>query len=188
MTEYLCRIAKLKYGGSWEYKVLDVTKIGYNANNADKVFHPLILRSLSTILTVDTDDPAAVEAQGFPTIICDFAQVDEKIPFGFVHKGVGDSEGEKFVECMSYFSQLRKWLYAARLLSTNKLYLQFFVTNPSDDDDPQVKFDPINIPLGILPGFGWRGVPSNLTLKDFEAGDGSIEMSLSWQHGVVIPV
>ncbi len=184
---YHCRIAKLKVDGSWEYKVLDLLKVGYNAQDSDKVFHPMLLRSISTILTV-SGDTGHIEAQRFPTIIVDFGQVDEKIPFSFVHVGVGSSEGDKFIECMTYFSQIREWLQHARLVSTNKLYLQFFVTNADDDDDPQVKFDPQRIPLGSIPGLGWRGVPSNLQLTDFEAGDGSIQLSLTWQVGIVIPI
>jgi len=183
MTEFLCRIA-VKSGSDWTHKVLTVSSFKMNSKNSAKVFHPLMLRSLSTVISLTVGGQANV----WPTVIADFGQWNETMSIKGYIPGTGDDEGAKFVDATRKYSYLRRWIMRNQADSTNYMYAQMYMTDIDDDTDPEVAFDPTSTPFGTTPGFGYPGMITSLDMDDYKAGDGDIKYTISFQVGRVIPL
>jgi hypothetical protein len=189
--DYVCRIA-IKTTSGWQYRVLDVESFTMTSSDAAKVFHPLILRSFATIIGLGGTEVGYVNSNVFPSIVADFGQWNEVISVDCYIKGETDDTdtgtGSKFVDLVDKYSYLRNWIIQTQAVVTNKVFLQLYTTDTSDDDSPDVKFDPIKVPAGTKSGWGYRGMVKDFNMKPYKAGDGRLNFTLSFQVGLVIPI
>lgn len=187
MTSYICRIAVKTLSG-WQHKVINVESYNIKSKNSSKVFHPLMLRFLATVIGIGGTDVGYENSNVWPTLVADFGQWNEIISVKCYISGEGDVDSAKFVDAVDRYSYLRRWLIRVQAVKDNKVYLQLFMTDVGDDVTPEVAFDPVDTPLGTVTGRGYRGMITGIDMDDHKAGTPAVSFTLTFQVGVVLPI
>lgn len=176
---YICRIAAQlgpDAGGGWVYRNLNIKTIGVDCNHKVRTFDPILVRAIAEDVGLDFT---------LPTIQLDFGQWDETLVVKCFYEGAQ----KNVTEALIWWSQFRAWLRYIHVDPYNRLFLQLFVMNPDYPAGPSCALDPISQPLTVaVPGMGWRGSATGITLDNFDAGKGVISYTLKWKHGLVVPI
>ena len=180
MVQGNCRLAR-NYGQhreSWDSWGLIVDKISGSHDNKVMRTNPLTAKLLSTIL---------FNGNILPGLIVDFGQWDETYNVTCSYKAP-DAQDDPLGGAMDYVAALRRWIITSQSDSLSRMYLQFYTTAEDDlhgTDGPNVYLDAGNIPLGMTPHWGYRGIVTSLG-DSYDAGKGVCIYTLTFAVGFVL--
>ena len=183
-----CRLAIQDYlAGTWlDYRVLKCKTFTYNTKNEVKVIQPMMLRVFSGTFEAAFGIVSGKMsyAKGNPAIIVDFAQWTNTFNLNCFHS----RSDKKMYQTMSEVNNLFTWIKNHQNTVIYRVYLQMFINDADMSHKPNCALDPANTMFGALEGYGYMGEVTNLDITGQDAGKGSVDFTLNFQHGLVVPI
>lgn len=153
----------------WEYRYLNVSSYSRSATASVRQFEPLMLRTFSTVLT-------NAKIPSMPNILVDFGQWRETFNLSCYLAGTTQ-------DMMEEISDLRRWIREVQGNTGKRIFLQIF---PGDTVGHE-GLDPGLTPLGMVPGYGYRGMVTSGPAEKYNAGEERMEYNLAFSVGIVMP-
>lgn len=185
---YDCRLAVFDYTtNTWvDYRILKCTSFTYNTKNDVKVIHPLMLRAFSsgleTLLGMSTN--ALPYGKGMAPVIMDFTQWSNTFNITAFHS----RSDKKMYQTLSEVNNLFTWVKRNQSAPTLIMYIQLFFNDADLTHVPKCALDPAKTVLGAFEGYGYQGVVTSMNISGLDAGKGSVNFTIDFQHGMVVPI
>ena len=199
MTEYRNRLAlrtntKTFFSG-WEYRYLNVTDIKGDFNNDIKIFSPMMVKGLSSVLDIaGVTQEQHLDGTVWPSLLIDFGQWKDTIDITCYMEGPSGSATDiggtssRIYDTYKQFSTFLRWVKRGQADFDNQVFLQLYVKDINQGHNPRCGFDPIDTPYFAKEGFGFPGLVGSINLTKHPAGDGSLEFNIKFLVGRVVPI
>lgn len=184
---YDCRLAVWSFLNNrfFDYRILKVSSFGYSTKNEVKTIQPLMLRVFSTTLENVLGGLGKIQyGKGLPPIIIDFAQWSNTFDLTCYY-----SRNDKVMyQIMLDVNNIFTWIKNNQNTQDNLMYMQMFYNDADLTHKPKCALDPAKTVFGALEGYGYQGVVTSMNITNLDAGKGGVTFTLTFQHGMVVPI